>query len=409
MNIQKTSKITYIVFVIAFVVILVNYASLFFPSLYVSLVDDTGLVENNYELGSMAVPILVGNIAVLIFGILFFRKRFPKKIISGIKFVQNFEVSQNVTVFTVVLILFFYIGAVMMDYANDESEQLGDFEGVRMAAEDWPYGPGSPHKALNDLHVKNFLLKSSLVLFGNIKILPILGSVSLILLTYFFTVQIAKKRLAGIISMVILFQSYVFLRFDTIATYANFWTLFYLLSLYLISKKWYLSPVSFIASLFSKPLTAIFLPMTFFYIFRSDIPRRKKIFTALSYIGIVAIAAAGILVTGIDLGGGVTQMKFSFDSMDFFSALATWGYQIRFDYVFLIFALPVTVGLFLASRKGVFQADSILVLMSGIILAMPLLAAMTNVNLHPYRYVPLLVFFAIGVGILFSRKITQRE
>jgi len=192
----------------------------------------------------MAVPILVGNIAVLIFGILFFRKRLPKKIISGINFVQNFEVSQNVAVFTVVLILFFYIGAVMMDYSNDESEQLGDFEGVLMAAEDWPYGPGSPHKSLNDLHVKNFLLKSSLVLFGNIKILPILGSVSLILLTYFFTVHIAKKRLAGIISMVILFQSYVFLRFDTIATYANFWTLFYLLSLYLISKKWYLSPVS---------------------------------------------------------------------------------------------------------------------------------------------------------------------
>jgi len=409
MNIQKTSKITCIVFVIALVVILVNYASLFFPSLYVSLVDDTGLVENNYELGSMAVPILVGNIAVLIFGILFFRNIFPKKIISGIKFVQNFEISQNVAVFAVVSIIFFYFGAVMMDFPNDESDQLGDFENVKKAAEDWPFGPGSPHKSLNDLHVKNFLLKSSLVLFGNIKIIPVLGTISLILLTYFFTVQIAKKRFAGIISMVILMQSYIFLRFDTLATYANFWTLFYLLSLYLISKKWYLSPVSFIASLFSKPLTAIFLPMTFFYIFRSDIPKRKKIFTALSYIGIVAIATVGILVSGIDLGGGVTQLQFSFDTMDFFSALATWGYQIRFDYVFLIFALPVTVGLFLASRKGVFQADSILVLMSGIIMAMPLLAAMTDVNLHPYRYVPLLVFFAIGVGILFSRKITQRE
>ena len=125
MNIQKTSKISSIVFVIAVIIILVNYASLFFPSLYVSLIDDTGLVENTFELGSMAVPILVGNIAVLIFGILFFRKRFPKKIILGIKFVQNFEVSQNVAVFTVVLILFFYIGAVMMDDANDESEHDG--------------------------------------------------------------------------------------------------------------------------------------------------------------------------------------------------------------------------------------------------------------------------------------------
>ena len=43
----------------------------------------------------------------------------------------------------------------------------------------------------------------------------------------------------------------------------------------------------------------------------------------------------------------------------------------------------------------------------GIILAMPLLAALTGVRLHPYRYVPLIVFFGIGVGMLLSNKISQ--
>ena len=69
--------------------------------------------------------------------------------------------------------------------------------------------------------------------------------------------------------------------------------------------------------------------------------------------------------------------------------------------------LPLIVGLFLVSRKDVPHADSIMVIIVGIILAMPLLAAMTGVRLHPYRYVPLIVFFGIGVGMLFSNKISQ--
>ena len=67
--------------------------------------------------------------------------------------------------------------------------------------------------------------------------------------------------------------------------------------------------------------------------------------------------------------------------------------------------MPLTVGLFLTSRRGIKQADSILFLIAGIVFVMPLLAALTYFNIHPYRYVPLVVFFAIGVGTLLSQKI----
>ena len=74
--------------------------------------------------------------------------------------------------------------------------------------------------------------------------------------------------------------------------------------------------------------------------------------------------------------------------------------------LFLIFVLPVIVGLFIRSRQGFLQADSILILLTGAILVMPLLAGFTAFNLHPYRFVPIAVFFAIAVGTLFSKKIT---
>jgi fatty acid desaturase len=116
---------------------------------------------------------------------------------------------------------------------------------------------------------------------------------------------------------------------------------------------------------------------------------------------------AGILFLGIDFGGSTSLRNIVFNSSLFWNGFTTWSYQLRFDTVFLLFILPLVVGLFLKSRDGMKQADSILVLIAGVILAMPLLAAIAGFNLHPYRYVPLIVFFAIGVGTLFSNKVKQ--
>jgi len=408
MNIQKTSKVSYIVFGVSLVIVLASLSSVFFPSLLISTIIDPVSKVDPFVPGALFLPVLISNLIILAFGILYYTKKLPNPIKNSFNFLANFEVSKNVALFVVVTIIFGYIGTAMIDSVNDESKQLGDFDGVLLAVENWPFGEeGIP--SLKVLHAKNFLLSASLFLFGNIKIIPFLGSVSLLILTYFFTKELAKKRFAGIVAMLIVFQSYIFLRFDTVATYSNFWTLFYLLSLYLILKKWQLSPISYIASIFSKPLTAVFLPMTFFFIYRSEITRKKKIQVTIAYVIIVAVAVAGIFLTNVDLGGGVTSGKINFDIYNFVAGLSTWGYQLRFDTLFLMLILPVTVGLFLVSRKGLHQADSALVLIAGIILAMPLLAALTTVNLHPYRYVPLLVFFAIGVGTLLSRKITQQE
>lgn len=400
---QKTSIITYIVFVIALVVVFINLTSLFFPSLFTTLVKGSMMEGDPFERGTWAIPVLVTNLAVLAFGTLYYIKKLPNFFRNSIKFILEFEVSRNVAIIVLVAIVFGYIGLGIEDLSIDEGKTYGDRLRVDRVVEKWPLNEDNAVGLMNR-HVTNFLLKSSDVLFQNLRIIPFIASISFLILTYFFTLEITKKRFAGLVATVILFQSYNFQVFDTLAAYPNFWGLFYLLSLYLIFKKWQLSSITYIVSIFAKPLTAIFFPMTLFFTYRAEMPRRKKIYITISYAIIVVIMILVVFGANVHLGGGSATGKIQFDYKEFWSGFTTWSYQLRFESLFLLFILPLTVGLFLTSRKGVPMADSMLVLIVGVILSMPLLAAMTGFNLHPYRYIPLIDFFAIGVATLLSKK-----
>jgi len=142
--------------------------------------------------------------------------------------------------------------------------------------------------------------------------------------------------------------------------------------------------------------------MTLFFTYNAEIPRKKKILIIIPYV-VILVAIVGAALGGIK----VANVFQSFDYGTFWMGLAALSLELRFEGVILIFLLPLTVGLFLTSRKGMKQADSILVLIMGTLLAQALLVALTNHNILPYRYIPMIVFFAVGVGTLFSKKITQ--
>jgi len=74
------------------------------------------------------------------------------------------------------------------------------------------------------------------------------------------------------------------------------------------------------------------------------------------------------------------------------------------DGLITLFLLPLVVGLFIASRKRVQQAESLMVLITGVLLSAPLLGGFTLIWNQPYRFIPLVFFFAIGVGIILSRN-----
>ena len=287
----------------------------------------------------------------------------------------------------------------------DESQQWGDYATLRDALEIWPDGKSDNVyiEEQNDRYVRMFLLDTSQKIFQNIKILPFAASILVILFTYLLTVQITEKRFAGIIAILVLIQSHTFLRFDTIAVYENFWVLFYLLSIYVIKKQWILSPIFYILSFFTKAFVAPYFIMTLLFATRSSISTKKKFLLLMSYFVIMGISAL-VVFTGDTIYPNVIHV----DPSKFFIGLATFGPLLRYDFLLLMTILPVVVGLTLLAKNSFKETDPILFLILGTLLAGPILIVFTNFyEILPYRYIPMIVFFAIGIGLFFSKKSTS--
>lgn len=396
----KTSKVSVAIFLATLVVVLISLTPVIFPALVVRTISpiEEDLI-NPWETGVWSGPLIAADLILLGICILYTQKKLPEKITNSIKFIFGFEVSKKVACIVIVILLGIYIGFSVGELATEE--MWPDYNGVKQRVQNWNINQIGDNF---EPDVRYFLLSGSVNLFGNIRVIPFIASIALLVLTYFITQEISKKRFAGLVAIVILLQSNVFLSYDTTATYENFWILFYLLSLYLIYKKWPLSPVSYILSIFSKALTSLFLPMTLFFIYRSETPRKTKIRTAISYGVMTAIGLALVAALGLNLVG--TPVEFS--NFGFWQGFTSMAYQLRFDVVVLIFLLPLTFGLFFASKKGILQADSIMVLIASILLTASFLTGFTMLTNQPYRFVPLVVFFAIGVGTILSKRVKEQ-
>jgi len=395
----KTSFVCWIVFLFSLVIVLINLISVVFPALIASSnstiteLQDLGiplLPVDSLFVGTLAYPLIATNVIVFGLTTLYFRKRLPIFLTNSINFIFNFEVSRKFAFLTILAVLTIYVVSSVGELTVEEDWQ--DFSALKEKVDEW-----SPDKVLLQFepHVRYFLISSSFNLFGYYTIIPFIASIALLLLTYFFTTKITSKRFAGIISMIVLLQSNVFLTYDSTVSYTNFWILLYLFSLFLVYKAWPLSPVSYLLSIFSKALTAMFLPMSVFFIYRSDISKNKKIILAASSI---AIILAGIIV--VASGPNVEE----FDSDEFWLGFTSFSYQLRFDGLILVFILPLIVGLFLAARNSIVHADSLLVLIGGILLTTPFLTGFSELTNQPYRFVSVIVFFAVGVGVLLSKR-----
>jgi len=397
-NQKYSGLLSWVIFLATLVVVLITLTTVIFPSLILGSINEIKypLDINLYETGIFAYPLLITNFILLGIGILYLKNKVPVPILKSIKFILRFEVSSKLAFFVVIILLGTYITFSVGEVF--EEDPWPDFNRqMKPDLEKWDVQ--SITAELTRAHVVLFLGNLSMQIFGSYRVIPFIGSILLLILTYFFTTEIAKKRFAGIVSMGILLQSGIFLTYDTVITYTNFWILFYLFSLYTIYKKWPLSPISYILSIFSKALTITFFPMTLFFIYRANIAKRKKILLVISFSFILAIGSILLFTTDSDFVNGV-----EFNSHKFLAGFTAFSSQLRFDGLIVIFLLPLTIGLFIASRNGVATADSILVLILGIILLAPILPSVTELTNNPYRFVTLIVFFAIGVGTLLAKR-----
>ena len=392
---QKTSLVTLGIFFATIVTVLISLTPAIFPALILRTFGGFENLSgiNPFEIGIWAYPILLTNIVLLILGILYLKKRLWQPVTKSIKFILDFEISKKVACFVIVILLGLYTSLSIGELFDDKFHP--DYYHLFLdRLEDFSLTDHTSSKYVQ------FLLESlSMQVFGNYEVIPFMGSIALLVLTYGVTVELSKKRFAGIIAMLIVLQSHVFLIYDTSVSYPNFWILFYLLSLYLIFKKWPLSSFFYAVSVLSKALTAPFLPLTLFLVYRAKLSRKKKIRIALSYGVIVAIGLTFLAVTNESL---TTQTEFS--SHDFWSGFTSIYLALRFDGLVLLFLLPLIVGLFIASTKGIRYADTIMFFILAAIILAPFVQALSATINVPYRFIPLIVFFAIGTGVLLSKR-----
>jgi len=400
---ENSRIISYVVFFCTLVVVLLTLIPLIFPALFSSFFGMFAENLNPFEIGYQSVFFIVSNFLIFGFGVAYYKKKIPSLLYDVVEKIRTFEISKRVSIISLAVILAVYIGLSIPELFIDESSQWNDYDAVLIPAlEIWPFGESDSLyiQEQNDRYVRMFLLDVSLDIFQNIKLLPFIASILVVIFTYLITVQFCQKRFAGIISVIILLQSYTFLKFDTVAVYENFWVLFFLISLYVIEKKWFLSPIFYILAFYTKAYVAPFFLLTLFTTYRSQISRRTKIAILISYI-VIVLAAIAIVFAGNTVYPDVIQVDYSKFILGFQVIIA----QLRFDLFFIMTLLPVTVGLIFLSRNKLKHADSILILIFGTIIASPILVTFTyHYEILPYRFVPLLIFFAIGVGMFFAKN-----
>ena len=399
----QSNRIVIPIFIATIIVIFLIYIPIVFPALFSSLVGSySDTINNPFEFGHQAFILIISNVIILGFGFAYYKQKLPIQLQNIIERVRSFEISKKTTIIVFIIIMGIYIGLSAPELFLDEALQWDDYIVLETALELWPDGESdNPYiQEQNDRYVRMFLLDTSLNTFQNIKFLPFIASITVVFFTYLLTTQICQKRFAGIISMIVLLQSNIFLKYDTIAVYENFWVLFYLISLYVLKKGWFLSPIFYILAVFSKAYVAPFFIMTLFSTYRSKISRKTKLAILLSYVVIIT-TAVGVIFTGETLYPKV----FEIDPPSLILGFAATAFQFRGDLFILVMLLPVSIWLFILAKNRLKEADSILFLIFGTILAGPVLVMMTYFyEVLPYRLIPLIVFVAIGIGLFFSKR-----
>ena len=405
MSEQISSRlVTYAVFFFTLGIIGISVVSISLPAFIITHTYDFSLDIDPFETSPWLAPIIIFTIISLSIGFLYFKKKLPSVIQSSIEYILNFEISKKVAIIIGLIILSIYVGFSIPELFLDESDQWSDYSILSAALEVWPSTDSLNVyvKEQNTRYVRMILLDFSQEFLQNIKILPFIASISTVIFTALITIQLSKKRLAGIIAMIVVLQSVTFTDFDTIAVYENFWVLFYLISIYLINKRWwYASPIAFLLSVFTKAFTATYFWMNLFFIYRSEIPKKSKFILFGSYA-----IAIGIMYYIFDSGRSMIYDDIiRYDFVAFLDGFAGWGNAMQLDPLIVLCILPLTVGLFIKSLNGLKQADSILLLIAGSILAGPLISLITDFYfILPYRFIPFIIFVAIGIGIIFSKK-----
>lgn len=384
--------------IIFFAVVLISLLSLnqiLFPKLLIELTSVyQSSSENIFELGLWAIPFLMFNISFFL--LWFFIKFFKIPIQKYIKYIFDFDLSKKTTILSLIVIFSIYLGFSIQgfdDLVSDSGDYAATLEGVKNVA-----------LYAEDGHLNYFILRYIFLavsdeVFGNVNILPFLSSIALLSLAYLFTVKLSGKRISGIVALIILTQSYLFHLFDTTAAYDTFWVSFFLLALYLILKKPYISPVSFIASILTKMVAFLFFPIVVAFIL--SVNKSKKI------LAVYCIFPVFFIVLFFIPGAFSMEQFGTIDTRNMLIGFNSLAMGLRNDGIILLLFFPT---LFLLINKSLSRfrfANFLLISITMTMLIPPLISGIADYTNQPYRLIPFITMFSISFGYLFSKKTNQ--
>ena len=391
-----------IVFIFALVMIGISLLSVVFPAL---ILTEFGNITTNlydkFEIGNNAFVLILGNIIILSLGYVY-KKNKITNFSSFVNKIRDFDISKKQSLIIGIIILVVYAAITSPELTLDEALQWGDYGILTSALETFPETASGDQiqDEQNSRFVRMILLGFSQDYLDNIKIVPFISSIILIALVGLTAFEISQKKIAGLIAMLVIIQSYTFLEYDTIAVYENFWVSFFLFSIYTIHKKWHLSGIFYLLSVFSKAFSTPFLILNIFYVIRSEFDSKTKLRIMISY-GVIILIMLGLFAMGNTIYDDVVHIDFN----RFMNSLSDFSSQMRFDHFMLIMILPVTIGLFFVARTGLIPAESLLFFISVLLLAGPLVALLTDFYvILPYRFIPLIAFFAISIGVVIFKN-----
>ena len=193
---KPNSSVVWFICSIGIFVVLFSLISVVFPGLIISIVD-TNLFGETFEIGAMGIPFLIVNVIIFSLIALGIKHRLPNVFTNVIQKILSFDISKKNSFGILIIILSIYVVVTVNELSIYELNQYGDFLVLENAVKIWPEQE-SENKYLAeqlDRHVRMALLVASEEVFDNIKIIPYLASIFLLITTYFLTVKLSEKIL----------------------------------------------------------------------------------------------------------------------------------------------------------------------------------------------------------------------
>ncbi len=84
--------------------------TMIFPALFSSIFGKYSENLNPTEIGVYAIPVILTNIVILIFGFFYYKNKLSPSLISGINAVRSFEINKKTSLIVLIIIFVIYIG-----------------------------------------------------------------------------------------------------------------------------------------------------------------------------------------------------------------------------------------------------------------------------------------------------------